>query len=219
MTKLTTAILGASVALSLGAIEAQASTLGLPIPLETYSLWDTFSAVNFSDDAPDTAVTADFTATLSSAHQAGTGVVTGMGQRLYGGTFTGTPGAFGLTVEGVASDSVETLSLQLKFTSPGTGTAADFFTVLLDGVAGTKTFVSNSNEGGQLNFSIYDWTWTNLDIASAETFTITATSAADHVTLDAVQITNGVQIVPEPSVGLLLGAGMLMAAGRRRRQA
>ena len=194
---------------------AVASTIGL-VNGSFVTTWDTFpnvppSPIVFSNDAPDTS-TGQVSASLSATMAGGN--VTGSGQRLYSGSFGPDAYAFDLAIDGTATTTVPLIGLVLKFTPPSGGVAAagDFFTVLLNGTAATSITFSGSSVEGSNNFQIYQWYWNAADLAADETFQFTIDSAADHVSLDAIQI------VPEPTSAALGLLGTAMLVIRRRRK-
>ncbi len=80
-------------------------------------------------------------------------------------------------------------------------------------------FLGSVTEGAN-TFGIYQWTWSGLNITSGSSFEITATSSANHVSLDAARLTNtAAAAVPEPSTYALiaLGLGVVVIASRARR--
>lgn len=197
---------------------SRATPTGLPSP-DGEALWDTgFSSINFTDLSPtDFEDTSLYTLTLSSS-MAG-GMILGSGSRIYSGSGA-TPNAFNLTIDGVANDFVTTFTLVLKYTSPAGATLGDsasvnHFTVALDGneVSSVLYGTSVGDTGG--DFNVVTWTWNNLDYNPTDTFQVSVVSAADHVSLDAIQ---AVQVVPEPSAAALFGLGTGLALWIRRRR-
>ena len=204
-------------ALALSAMtgSAVASTIGL-VNGSFVTTWDTFpnvppSPIVFSSDAPDTS-TGQVNATLSATMAGGN--VTGSGQRLYSGSFGPDAYAFDLAINGTATTTIPLIGLVLKFTPPSTGVAgsADHFTVLLNGVAATSLTFSGSSVEGSNNFQIYQYYWTTADLSAGESFEFSIYSAADHLSLDAIQI------VPEPTSAALALIGTAMLVIRRRRK-
>jgi hypothetical protein len=203
---------------------SHATLAGMPSTDGTlFATFDVFPSANFTGAAPTQSDTGLFTATLDNAFTGGQGgVLTGSGDRLYSGVLgPGTPSAFNLTFDGIAAGTISTLSLQLKYTAPSVGAAADFFTVSLTGVGsgGTPAFLGTVTEGAN-TFSVYQWTWTGLNITSGSSFEITANSFADHVSLDTARVTNtAAEAIPEPSTYALivLGLGAVVIASRARR--
>ena len=194
---------------------AVASTIGL-VNGSFVTTWDTFpttqtTPIVFSGDAPDTS-TGQVSASLS-AMMAG-GNITGTGQRLYSGSFGPDAYAFDLAIDGTATTTIPLIGLVLKFTPPSGGVEAsgDHFTVLLNGVAATSMTFSGSSVEGSNNFQIYQWYWNAADLAAGDAFQFTIDSAADHVSLDAIQI------VPEPTSAALGLIGTAMLVIRRRRK-
>ncbi len=200
-------------------LTAQATTVGIPAADGSYALWDTFTdanpgypALEFSAATPTVASTSDFSALLSASMG---GSVTGSGDRIYNGVGAGS-GAFRLSIDGTATSPLTDLILVLKMTPPSSGTIQDFFTVTLDGHAATGSYLGTTGEtigGGEM--SIITFSWTGLSIAASENFVLSLTSPADgHVSVDSIQLSPA--IVPEPSVALLGGLGMLGMLRRRR---
>jgi hypothetical protein len=194
---------------------AVASTIGL-VNGTFVTTWDTFpnvppSPIVFSSDAPDTSA-GQVNATLSATMAGGN--VTGSGQRLYSGSFGVDSYAFDLSVDGTATTTIPLIGLVLKFTPPsgGAAAAADHFTVLLNGTAATSVAFAGSSVEGSNNFQIYHWYWNAADLSAGEAFQFTIDSAADHVSLDAIQI------VPEPTSAALGLLGTAMLVIRRRRK-
>lgn len=186
---------------------ASASTIGLPGTTSVYTTWDTFPSASFAGDAADTDSTT-FTSSLSFSTSPASAILTGGGQRLYTNE-----NASLFTVAGTSTVAITDLQITLKFTAPGTGTAADFFTVALGGVgSGTLGYLGSSVEGAN-TFQIYEWTWSNLNIAAGQNFSITAAGLPDHVSIDAVQVGS----VPEASTSILgaLAAGAMLVRRRR----
>lgn len=195
---------------------AFASTVGLPGTAgTTSSTWDTFPAVSFSNDAPDTQTGPLFSANLTSAFAGG--MVLGGNDRLYSGAGA-TPNATNLTLNGTASGILTSLSLVIKFTAPSQASAVDFYSIALDGVnAGTPLLLGSTAEGS--GFLVYQWTWTGLTLTNGSNFGITVGSAPNHVSIDAIQLSN-VAAVPEPGSLALLAAGIggfVMRRSRPRR--
>ncbi|CAM2772682.1 PEP-CTERM sorting domain-containing protein [Rariglobus hedericola] len=162
-------------------------------------------------------ITATFASTMAGGSAAGGGL------RIYSGSGP-TPNAFNITLSVTAVQDFSVFSLQIKHTAPSSGNWADFFTIsTIDGQAGVQSLVSNSNEGSQLDFNIYQWTWTGLDIDASESFNITITSNADHVSVDNIRLDAGfaVSAVPEPSAYAAIFGGLVLAGAvlRRRRTA
>jgi len=114
----------------------------------------------------------------------------------------------------VGTSSVDSFSLIMKFSSPFFGPAATFYTMNFNGSAGTETFLGTSTEGSN-TFQLYAWTWSGVNLAANSTFQVTGAGAADHVSLDAVQLTT--TPVPEASASVmgLLAMGGLLARRRR----
>lgn len=206
---------------SLGlAVAAQATTVGIPTATGSYALWDTFSdadpgypALEFVDAAPTAVSDGAFSGLLSASMS---GSVTGSGDRIYNGVAAAS-GAFGMTIDGTATAPLTELTLVLKMTPPSSGSLEEFFTVMLDGTATTGTFLGSSGEnlgmGGDLSLVAYSWS--GLSIGATDSFHLSLTSPADgHVSLDALQLSQGV--IPEPSVALLGGLGLLGCLRRRR---
>jgi len=187
-----------------------ATNLGLPAASGVSSaLWDTYPAVSFTGDAPDTADTAGFTATLDSANPAG--MVLGGGDRLYSGSGA-TPNPFDLTINGSASQAIDSLSLWTKATAPTGGIAYEsYFTVTLGGNAPAVTTLKSTSTEGSNTFGLVRYEWTGLSIGAGDAFTIAITGPANHVSLDAVYLA-----VPEPASLGLLGVGLAALARRRR---
>jgi len=142
------------------------------------------------------------------------GNVTGSGQRLYSGSFGVDSYAFDLAIDGTSTTTIPLIGLVLKFTPPSGGVeaAANHFTVLLNGMAANQTAFASSSVEGSNNFQIYHWYWTAADLAAGEAFQFTIDSAADHVSLDAIQI------VPEPASAMLGALGAATLVMRRRRK-
>jgi len=192
-----------------------ASTIGLADGTFV-TTWDTFpntppSPIVFSGDAPDTS-TGQVNAILSASMAGGN--VTGSGQRLYSGSFGVDSYAFDLAIDGTSTTTIPLIGLVLKFTPPSGGVeaAANHFTVLLNGMAANQTAFAGSSVEGTNNFQIYHWYWPAAALAAGEAFQFTIDSAADHVSLDAIQI------VPEPASAMLgpLGAATLVMRRRRK---
>lgn len=200
---------------------SHATLVGMPSTAGTeFATWDTFPSASFTGNTPSQSATGLFTATLDNTFTGGGGgELAGAGDRIYSGKFgPGAPSSFNLVVDGTANSLINTLSLQLKFTSPGSGTAASFFSVSLTGTgSGSQLFLGAVTEGAN-TFNIYQWTWTGLNIPTSSTFEITATSPADHVSLDTVRVTD-TAAVPEPSTYALMGLGLCLVVWHVRRRA
>lgn len=205
----------AAAAMALGYVtSANATVLGLPDP-NYGTLWDTFSSVTFSD-ATGTGSNPFMAATLSST--SGSGSITGGGDRLYSGN-GGSTAAVGLTISGTASVELDSITVYLKYTAASNGQVLNYFTVTLDGQNGTQFSLGPTTEvvTGQ-NMNIVSVTWTGLDIDPNEAFSISISRPAagpgqpGHVSIDAVQV------VPEPTTGALIAAGLGLAALSRRRR-
>lgn len=194
----------ALVYLSINSLEA--STLGLPGGSTGYATWDTFSGISFSSDVPDASNTTYYTLTLDSALAGGS--TPGSGERIYqaGAPYTPAPTQYpyNFTIHGTVNQEFTEFTLAIKYTSPTSGDPEDFFNVTLDGGApatgmllGTVTHDSNT-------FNIVTWTWTGLNYSPTgdNNFSISVTSAGNHVSVDAIQA------VPEPSTYALIGLGL-----------
>jgi hypothetical protein len=206
---------------------AHATTLGIPGSLGSSAFWDTFvdsvpgppsGPLVFTNAAPGTSDTSAFSATLS-ANMAG-GVVSGAGDRIYNGN-AALSAAFNLTLNGTVTASITTLTLVVKSTNPDPGTGltyTDFFNIQLDGQAATTiTFSGTTSESfsGQV-MGVTQYTWTGLNLAATDTFAITITSPdSGHVSVDGIQLSQGV--VPEPTAAALIGLGAVTMLLRRRR--
>lgn len=205
---------------------ARASALGIVATDAGFAYWETFASstsypvVTIADQAATSAAAADFTATLSAAMS---GSTPGGGERIYSGTGA-TSNAFNLTLDVVADASVSALTLQLKFTGPlqnvavedNIAPAAAHFSVAADESWGDAvlSYLGHSTETAG-TFYIYAWTWTGLDIAPAESFSLNITSAPGHVSLDAVRL--DAAAIPEPSsFAALAGLAVLGCAALRR---
>lgn len=161
-----------------------------------------------------------FSATLTSSMN---GTRTGSGARLLSGV-QATANPYNMTINGTANVDITDFALQWKFTSPGIGapppSPEDFFTITLT-VNGTEVILTPEpmligtpvTEGAN-TFNIYEWHWTDLDIEEGDTFSISATSQADHVSTDAIVL----DAVPEPTTGALIGLGLGLVAFARRRK-
>jgi len=193
---------------------ASATTIGLPGG-EFAATWDTFSAVSFTGDAPDSS-TAALTGTLDSYSTGILPTTTPAGDRIYS-LDTGNPpsmaGSFNFDLRGTTTTAISQLSLVLKFTAPNLVPSDEFFSLSLDGVnflnSATPTHLGDVTEGSN-TFGIYSWTFSGLE--SGESFIISISSPANHVALDAIQL-----VVPEPGSAMLglLGAGLML---KRRRK-
>jgi len=201
------------IALALSAMPGSAVASVIGLPGDTFSTtWDMFpatpgppSAPTFTDAAPDS-TTGQVTATAGQ-NMSGA-LMLGGGDRIYS-MFS----PFDVTVSGKANTSIPLIGIVLKFTSPSTVPAGDYFTILLNGVAAdSKVFAGSSAESAG-EFQIYQWYWTDLGLSTEDTFEFSISGAGDqHVSLDAIQI------VPEPGSALLgvLGAAMLVSRRRRK---
>ncbi len=172
---------------------ARASDLGLVNPFGSPAItgvgsayWDTFPAVAFIGDAPDTADADVFTGTLSStsagAPPAG---VYGSGTRIYIHD-----GSFNFTASLTATTEIQSVSLQLKFTTPDVAyTVANYFAVSAS-FGGTPDYATHgtSTEGAN-TFNIVTYTWTNLSLPAAAGFTLSASTGANgFATLDGIRV-------------------------------
>lgn len=195
-----------------------ATTVGLPGTAGSFfSTWDTFPSVTFTNDTPDASGSGLFNASLTSAYAGG--MVLGSGDRLYSGSGA-TPNAVNLTINGTATASITTLSLVIKFSPPSVGTAENFFTITMDGTSSDSfpIYLGNSQEGAN-NFQIYQWTWSGLNLANGSDFAFSIGSGSDHISIDALQLSN-MTAVPEPSAfGLMAAAlgGFVLRRSRARR--
>jgi hypothetical protein len=191
---------------------SRATSVGFASSSEGNAFWDTFSSASFSGAAPTSSDTADFTATLDVS----SGFVTGGGDRVYDFGAVST-----FTINGTASSSISTLALQVKYSVPGIGAPADFFTVTPDfGGTFEQTLLGSDVIAGNTYF-IYGWTWTGLELGESDAFSIQITGQADgHVSVDGLRVdAGGVSAVPEPaSFAALAGVGTLAAAAFRRRR-
>lgn len=213
---------------------AHASTLGIGTSEESYAYWETFTplttypatVINIAGLAPTASDTSDFSATFSASMS---GSTPGSGDRIYSGVMASS-NPFNLSLDGVAHASLSTLTLQLKFTGPTVngGTfeqnidgATAHFDIAADVFWGEASqFLVDYESGG--GYFIFAWTWTDLNLVADDTFSIEITSAAGHVSLDAVRLDSGtVSAVPEPSsFAAFAGLGAIsFAALRRRRRA
>jgi hypothetical protein len=126
------------------------------------------------------------------------------------------------TISGTASVDIETLVLQVKFSTPASGTVAGFFTTTLNGVGAAPTITATGVEPGGLagaGYNILQWTWSDLDIASGQTFSIHFSNPAGsyHVAVDSIAV--DVAAVPEPSTYGIAAALLLGIVIWRRRHA
>ncbi|MBK1882584.1 PEP-CTERM sorting domain-containing protein [Luteolibacter pohnpeiensis] len=181
---------------------ASATTVGLPGG-ELVTTWDTFPGVAFDSDLPDTS-DAPLTATLDSYTS---GYLTGGGDRIYSGG-----NSFSMEISGEATETISSVTLIMKYTAPSAYTAESYFSIASDGLtlaSATPEYLGSVTEGSN-TFEIYAWTFSGLD--SGESYSISISSEADHVSLDAIQL-----MVPEPSSAMLgiLGAGLLMIRRRK----
>jgi len=189
---------------------------GLPDTTGTsFSTWDTFTSGAFTGAAAGASDTGLFSATLDSASG---GQVLNPARLYSGAPTTFAPTAFNLTLNGTAAGPITTLSLIMKFTSPGSVAASDFFNIALTGVgaANTQLFLGSITEGAN-TFNIFQWTWTGLNIAASSNFAITAISTVDHASLDTIRLSD-TAAVPEPSSALLIGLALASATILRRRK-
>ncbi|MCW1884352.1 PEP-CTERM sorting domain-containing protein [Luteolibacter flavescens] len=202
------------VALTLSAMTGSALATTIGLPGGTFATtWDTFpyvpgppAAPNFTADTPDSS-TGQITATLGEAMNGG--MITGSGDRIYA---MGTP--FDLTVSGTANTTIPLIGIVLKFTPPSTGVAdaANYFNVLLDGVAADVKVLKGTSLEGTNDFQIYHWYWTDANLVNGNSFQFKITGGAEHVSLDAIQV------VPEPGSAVLGALGAALLVIRRRRK-
>jgi len=189
---------------------SHATLLGIP-QNGTYATWDTFSAISFSNLSPTTSDTDAFSAVLTSNSA---GSVISSGDRLYSFNFmTNTEGSYDLSLDGIAAESLTTLSLQIK-TSNSTPFSTFSVSMTGEGAADQTLLVGTTAEGS--GYYIYQWTWTGLSISASQAFEMNVTSASPHVAVDGISVTN-VAAVPEPAsaalIGFALGGVMIL---RRR---
>lgn len=209
---LTRAVIAAFILAGL-ATAGRATPTGFAASTEGFAFWDTFSTASFTGATPVSSDPTDFTATLD----VGSGMLTGGGDRVYD---LGAVSTF--IINGVAAGNVSTLSLQIKYSTPGVGTPEGFFTVTPDfGGTFEQTLIGTDLIGVNTYF-IYAWTWTGLELEATDTFSIAITGQVDgHVSVDGLRLDAGtVSAVPEPSTyGAFAGAGVLALALLRRRRA
>jgi hypothetical protein len=126
------------------------------------------------------------------------------------------------TLSGTASIDINTLVLQIKLSTPATGTLAGFFTTTLNGIGAAPVVTATGIEPGGLagaGYNVLQWTWSDLGIASGQTFNINFTNPAGsyHMAVDAVAV--DVTVVPEPSTYGIAAALLLAFVVWRRRAA
>jgi hypothetical protein len=201
---------------------ARASTLGLVDPYGSPAVtgvgsayWDTFPSVAYTGDTPDSADNDVFTGTLSSTSAGNPPAgVYGTGTRIYIHD-----GQFNFSSSLSATASIQSLTLQLKFTNPGAPlTVADLFTVSAS-FGGTPSFATHGTvTEGANTFNIVTYTWSGLSLASGDLFTVSAVSQANAFsTIDGLRL--DAAAIPEPaSAAALLGLGALAFPALRRRR-
>ncbi len=215
---------------------AQATTLGLSDPLGNpastadvgYALWDSFadadsgSVLAFSNAAPGSSDTDRFSPLSLSVSMTG-GMVTGSGVRIYNGVGADSA-AFNLTLDGTVTAGIDTITLQLKFTTPDTATGLTrltFFTVNLNGLPAASVVQTNSGTGeiaGGNEQGVVTYSWANLNWESGQNISLSITSpASGHVSVDAVRV--DASAVPEPSTYVLLALSLCatLFLGKRHR--
>jgi hypothetical protein len=203
----------------------RASTVGLVDPFGSASTssvgfahWDLFSSTTFTADAPDTFDTDIFSGSLDSAP---TGIappagIYGSGQRFYVHS-----GAYGFTFNLTAADTIQQLSLQLKFTAPSVP-ALTFFNV---GTSFSGATLATSSNGsvteGTNTFQLVQYTWTGLNLGAGTNFTLTASSTENEgfTSLDGARVDATTAPIPEPATfGALAGVAILGWAALQRRR-
>jgi hypothetical protein len=185
---------------------ASATTLALPNGSVAVT-WDTFTAATFANAAP-VSNSGQAVLTLSSTSAA---ITAGGGDRMYSLDFTdpGAQGFFNLTIQGTINSAISASALVLKFTAPDAAASANFFNITANGTSlGAGTLLGEITEGAN-TFGIYSWAIG--DLAAGDALSIAITSPRNHVSLDAIQI------VPEPTSGLLAAGSLGLLLTRRRR--
>lgn len=207
-----------------------ATLTGVPYQnLDSYAIWDWFTAAQFSNATPEMEEGLIFSATLTAA---GGGFATGkdgsLYDRIYGGN-RADDANFDFTIDVTAHTDITNFYLSLKFTQPNP--AADpaltwtnvFTTVALNGTEGTPTFLGVTGEivnDGPVG--VVQWKWSGLTFVENDLFSISIQSPvrpsaeAGHVSMDSFAVTN----IPEPSTWTLLaiGGGLVTLVLRRRKK-
>lgn len=228
----------ASIALLSFAGAVKATTIGMdhsnPIgEQETtevgYVYWDSFvdqnpdAGVTLTDETPDYSNGRNITDAVLSGSLSGGGSVTGSGDRIYNGSGASSV-AFDLTIEGTLTADIQTISLQLKMSTPDVSTGLNrltFFTVTLNGMTASAVVETNSNTGEVISgqtYGVVTYYWTGLNLAANSDFTFLLSSPSlGHVSLDGVRV--DASTVPEPSTYAMmaLGLGMVFFVVRRRK--
>ncbi|MCW1887550.1 PEP-CTERM sorting domain-containing protein [Luteolibacter flavescens] len=204
-----------------------------------WEYWDVPSGQGaFTDLAPDisyggAAFTSTLTQSFAGAYTTGSGGPDNNPARLgVGGEGT----QFLFSLAGTGSSAIESITLQIKHSNSLNAAFEEIpspFVASLNGATGI-TGIKNPNgtstpenyrwsasdPGTSVFFWVYSYTWTGLDIAAGEHFTIDFSNAPDDLgfgfSVDTVSIDVN-YAVPEPSALALLGLGGLGVAFRRRR--
>lgn len=206
---------------------AGASSLGFPTFTQSNAFFDTFPARIYTGDAPDSAITTTFTATMNNTFPvspANAGLVTGGGDRLYNG-WNASSVAFNIQLNGSVTGPIDRLELYVKLTPPDVATGltrTTFFTpnlVTSDGdpidPSATEIVANTGESVGSLPFGVISYIWTGLGLTASDTFSIQLSSpASGHVSIDAIAIN-----VPEPGTLALLGLALAGLGTVARREA
>lgn len=111
------------------------------------------------------------------------------------------------SINGAVADG-ETLNSFVFQSLNSSGSAGGLSNVLLNGVAADT---SGTNLDG-----VDYWTWSDLNLTSGTTFSLSFDTLNAHTGLDAMQIQTDVEVVPEPSTYMLIALGLGVAFGLRR---
>lgn len=184
-----------------------------------FALWDLFPAATFTNlatPAGDLGITLSQSISATAPYGPQPGAVAN--DLFY--TFNK---ASAWTLAGTASADIAAVALQIKLSTPASGTLAEFFTTTLNGVGAAPVLVASGIEPGGLagaGYHILRWTWSDPGIESGEAFVVNFSSPVGnyHVALDAIAV--DVAAVPEPAAYGFAAALFLVAVviWHRRRQ-
>lgn len=193
-----------------------------------YAFWDNFTdlqagtGVLITNETPDATDSDYFTATFSGSLSGG-GSVTGAGDRIYNGQGAGSV-AFNLSIDGTVSSNIDTITLQIKMTSPDAGiglTRETFFTVTLNGRTAsviTQSGDTSETPGSGQYMGVAYYTWTDMNLTNGGIIDLDITSpASGHVSVDGVRL--DASAVPEPSTYALIALGLGVIAWKARHRA